>query len=112
MLQKDDFTAISSALRQYLPERETPYILDVDLDFFSTKNPFKALHDHVNLYDKLGNLYNFKRPDSEDPEVSTNFKIHITASTMLCWTNTVGFTYPNVLPISRQSTIFLYQRKF
>ncbi|XP_076169992.1 UPF0489 protein C5orf22 homolog [Ptiloglossa arizonensis] len=66
--KRDDFTAISSALRQYLPERDTPYILDIDLDFFSTKNPFKMLHDRVNLYDKLAPLYAFKRPDSADPE--------------------------------------------
>ncbi|XP_012137827.2 UPF0489 protein C5orf22 homolog [Megachile rotundata] len=65
----DDFTAISSALRQYLPERNTPYILDVDLDFFSTKNPFKTLHDRINLYDKLATLYAFSRPDSSDPEI-------------------------------------------
>ncbi|XP_029039903.2 UPF0489 protein C5orf22 homolog [Osmia bicornis bicornis] len=67
--KRDDFTAISSALRQYLPERDTPYILDVDLDFFSTKNPFKTLYDRVNLYDKLASLYAFARPDSTDPEV-------------------------------------------
>ncbi|XP_076248833.1 UPF0489 protein C5orf22 homolog [Calliopsis andreniformis] len=67
--KRDDFVAISSALRQYLPERDTPYILDVDLDFFSTKNPFKTLHDQVNLYDKLAPLYAFQRPDSTDPEV-------------------------------------------
>lgn len=70
MLQKDDFTAVSSALRQYLPEKDTPYILDVDLDFFSTKNPFKDLHERVNLYDKLAPLFTYKRAESNDPEVS------------------------------------------
>ncbi|XP_068970908.1 UPF0489 protein C5orf22 homolog [Bombus flavifrons] len=67
--KKDDFTAISSALRQYLPERNTPYILDIDLDFFSTKNPFKSLHDRINLYEKLAPLYAFNRPNSTDPEI-------------------------------------------
>ncbi|XP_018049868.1 PREDICTED: UPF0489 protein C5orf22 homolog [Atta colombica] len=67
--KKDDFTAISSALRQYLPEKDTPYILDVDLDFFSTKNPFKNLHERVNLYDKLAPLFTYKRTESNDPEV-------------------------------------------
>lgn len=80
MFQKDDFTAISSTLRQYLPERNTPYILDIDLDFFSTKNPFKSLHDRINLYDKLAPLYAFNRPNSTDPEVSTQRRManHIT----------------------------------
>lgn len=70
MLQKDDFTFISSILRQYLPEKDTPYILDIDLDFFSTKNPFKNLHERVNLYDKLAPLFTYKRAESNDPEVS------------------------------------------
>ncbi|XP_061933126.1 UPF0489 protein C5orf22 homolog [Apis cerana] len=67
--KKDDFLAVSSVLRQYLPEKDTPYILDIDLDFFSTKNPFKNLYDRVNLYDKLATLYAFQRPDSTDHEV-------------------------------------------
>jgi len=74
MLQKDDFTSVSSMLRQYLPEKDTPYILDIDLDFFSTKNPFKNLHERVNLYDKLAPLFTYKRAESNDPEVSFYFK--------------------------------------
>lgn len=67
--KKDDFVGISSALRQYLPEKDTPYILDVDLDFFSTKNPFKTLYENANLYEKLAPLYAFQRPESNDPEI-------------------------------------------
>ncbi|EFN61900.1 hypothetical protein EAG_15729, partial [Camponotus floridanus] len=44
------------------------YILDIDLDFFSTKNPFKNLHERVNLYDKLAPLFTYKRAESNDPE--------------------------------------------
>lgn len=72
MLQKDDFVTISSILRKYLPEKDTPYILDVDLDFFSTKNPFKSLHERVNLYEKLAPLFTYKRVTSNDPAVSLN----------------------------------------
>lgn len=71
LFQVDDFVAIGSALRNYLPEKDVPYILDIDLDFFSTKNPFKNLYESVNLYEKLAKLYSFERPDSIDPEVST-----------------------------------------
>lgn len=80
MFQKDDFAAISSALRQYLPERNAPYVLDIDLDFFSTKNPFKSLYDRINLYEKLAPLYAFNWPNSTDPEVSTQRRMvnHIT----------------------------------
>lgn len=73
MLQKDDFGAVSSLLRKYLPEKDTPYILDIDLDFFSTKNPFKSLHERVNLYEKLAPLFTYKRPESNDAEVSLSF---------------------------------------
>ncbi|XP_020279012.1 UPF0489 protein C5orf22 homolog [Pseudomyrmex gracilis] len=67
--KKDDFTAVSSMLRQYLPEKDIPYILDIDLDFFSTKNPFKDLHERVNLYDKLAPLFTYEKAESNDPEV-------------------------------------------
>ncbi|XP_014203988.1 UPF0489 protein C5orf22 homolog [Copidosoma floridanum] len=46
-----------------------PYILDIDLDFFSTKNPFRDIYERANLYDKLAKLYSFKRPSSCDPEI-------------------------------------------
>lgn len=71
--QRDDFGVVSSILRQYLPEKDTPYILDVDLDFFSTRNPFKSLYERANLYESLASLYSFQRPETTDPEVSPFF---------------------------------------
>lgn len=68
--QSDDFGSIASILRQYLPEKDMAYVLDIDLDFFSTKNPFRTLYERANLYEKLGPLYSFSRPSSSDPEVS------------------------------------------
>lgn len=38
------------------------YILDVDLDFFSTMNPFKNLYEKSDLYERLKELYNFSLP--------------------------------------------------
>ncbi|XP_031826064.1 UPF0489 protein C5orf22 homolog isoform X2 [Nomia melanderi] len=67
--KKDDFAAIGAAIRQYLPERDMPYILDIDLDFFSVQNPFISLHDEVNLYEKIATLYAFQIPESTDPMV-------------------------------------------
>ncbi|CAJ1087332.1 UPF0489 protein C5orf22 homolog [Xyrichtys novacula] len=47
-------------LSTMLSETE-PYILDIDLDFFSCKNPFKELYTQ-NEYDILKELYNFRGP--------------------------------------------------
>lgn len=47
-----------------------PYILDIDLDFFSVLNPFIELHDEINLYEKLATLYAFQIPESTDTMVS------------------------------------------
>ncbi|OXU31149.1 hypothetical protein TSAR_015978, partial [Trichomalopsis sarcophagae] len=67
--ESDDFGSIASILRQYLPEKDMAYVLDIDLDFFSTKNPFRTLYERANLYEKLAQLYTFNRPSSSDPEI-------------------------------------------
>uniref|UniRef100_A0A1B6KL04 Uncharacterized protein n=1 Tax=Graphocephala atropunctata TaxID=36148 RepID=A0A1B6KL04_9HEMI len=40
-----------------------PFILDIDLDFFSTRNPFKELYKNADLYEELKTIYNFIIPD-------------------------------------------------
>ncbi|TNN87993.1 UPF0489 protein C5orf22 [Liparis tanakae] len=44
-----------------------PYVLDIDLDFFSCKNPFKELYTQEE-YDILKELYNFRGPAPEAAE--------------------------------------------
>nr|XP_031837450.1 UPF0489 protein C5orf22 homolog [Nomia melanderi] len=67
--KSDDFATVGAVIRQYLPERDIPYILDIDLDFFSAQNPYISLHHEVNLYEKIAQLYSFERPESTDPMV-------------------------------------------
>lgn len=43
-----------------------PYILDIDLDFFSTRNPFKHLYKNASLYDHLKTIYSSTFPDKND----------------------------------------------
>ncbi|KAL0278379.1 UNVERIFIED_CONTAM: hypothetical protein PYX00_000216 [Menopon gallinae] len=44
-------------------KREKYFVLDVDLDFFSTLNPFSKMFQAGNLYDKLKKLYSFDLPE-------------------------------------------------
>lgn len=54
-----------------LIEQNDAYILDIDLDFFSCKNPFKDLYTQEE-YSILQELYSFKRPkeDADEEELS------------------------------------------
>ncbi|NXN93522.1 CE022 protein, partial [Rhinopomastus cyanomelas] len=45
------------------------YVLDIDLDFFSVKNPFKEMYTQTE-YELLQELYNFKKPQSNATEES------------------------------------------
>ncbi|XP_066480381.1 UPF0489 protein C5orf22 homolog isoform X2 [Tiliqua scincoides] len=44
-------------------EKGTAYVLDIDLDFFSVKNPFKEIYTQEE-YNILQKLYSFKKPRS------------------------------------------------
>lgn len=73
---KDDTNGFQSVLRQKYLKPSKPflkdgpkYILDIDLDFFSTGNPFKLLYSRANLYEELKQLYYFEKPkNTEDLE--------------------------------------------
>jgi len=48
-------------LKQVLQYRDA-CILDIDLDFFSTRNPFIDLYSRINLYERLKRIYTFDSP--------------------------------------------------
>ncbi|KAM5157402.1 UPF0489 protein C5orf22 homolog isoform 2-T2 [Mantella aurantiaca] len=48
-------------------EKEDAYVLDVDLDFFSVKNPFKEMYTQ-DEYKILQELYSFKKPSPDSLE--------------------------------------------
>ncbi|KAM3840353.1 UPF0489 protein C5orf22 homolog isoform 2-T2 [Vipera latastei] len=49
-------------------QKGTAYVLDIDLDFFSVKNPFKEIYTQEE-YKLLQELYSFKKPKSNLSEV-------------------------------------------
>ncbi|KAM9350237.1 UPF0489 protein C5orf22 homolog [Symphorus nematophorus] len=65
-------------ISSFLSETE-PYILDIDLDFFSCKNPFKELYTQEE-YDILKELYNFRGPgpdaDQEELDECVDRRVH------------------------------------
>lgn len=63
--QADNFDAIHKTLLKCLT-KDTSYVLDIDLDFFSTGNPFRALYEKAGLYDKLKELYKFVPPKTKN----------------------------------------------
>lgn len=50
------------------------YILDFDLDFYSTLNPFVSLYHEANLYDQLKQLYTF---DPVPSNLETSAKVQL-----------------------------------
>ncbi|XP_020373604.1 UPF0489 protein C5orf22 homolog isoform X1 [Rhincodon typus] len=48
-------------------DKRDAFILDIDLDFFSVKNPFKEMYTKEE-YEILKQLYSFNKPDREDSE--------------------------------------------
>nr|CAD7413540.1 unnamed protein product [Timema cristinae] len=76
--QKDDLEDLGRVFRKYLSGKDDPYILDVDLDFFSTRNPFRGLYERAGLYDTLRELYRFQRPDlDQDDKVLASLSLSV-----------------------------------
>ncbi|XP_044753537.1 UPF0489 protein C5orf22-like [Coccinella septempunctata] len=59
--QTDDIKAIR-ALSKTIDKN--PVVLDIDLDFFSTQNPFLNFYDKAGLYQRLQQLFSFTGPES------------------------------------------------
>lgn len=66
----------SKTIGDFIQGAEGSIIVDIDLDFFSTKNPFLDLYPEANLYSKLMKLYAFEESPSGLPdEAKINFAL-------------------------------------
>ncbi len=51
-------------------------LVDIDLDFFSTRNPFRSLYPGANLYERLRSLYVFEPyPKGAEGEAKVNYAL-------------------------------------
>ncbi|KAG8225171.1 hypothetical protein J437_LFUL006696 [Ladona fulva] len=57
---------LSSLLRNHVASSESAYILDIDLDFFSTRDPFRGLYPKADIYQDLQKLYYYQPPTNRD----------------------------------------------
>nr|XP_002735086.1 PREDICTED: UPF0489 protein C5orf22 homolog [Saccoglossus kowalevskii] len=67
----ESFDSVKSLLNQVL-ESGKAFLLDVDLDFFSTKNPFKDLYSEKQIA-MLEELYRYDKPRDNTPEILNEF---------------------------------------
>ncbi|XP_037788004.1 UPF0489 protein C5orf22 homolog [Penaeus monodon] len=62
-------TDLGKTLCQLIEEQGGSYILDVDLDFFTTMNPFIEMHKKVDMYSRLRQIYSFDFYEVEEEAV-------------------------------------------
>ncbi|XP_066994750.2 UPF0489 protein C5orf22 homolog [Anabrus simplex] len=67
--KKDNLDELAAVFHKYILQEGEPFILDIDLDFFSTRNPFRILYEKANVFPRLKELYYFHCPeDVSNPE--------------------------------------------
>ena len=52
---------VQELIHEFVPDAEAPILLDICLDFFSTKNPFLEVYAKSDLYARLKDLYTFEQ---------------------------------------------------
>lgn len=70
---KFNVTQINNSMNEIIGTDRT-YILDVDLDYFSTLNPFLSIYPKANTYEKLKDIFKMdKNYDINDPETIAKY---------------------------------------
>ncbi|XP_066245823.1 UPF0489 protein C5orf22 homolog isoform X1 [Euwallacea similis] len=69
--EKEDYGKIRKLLSDY----SYPVILDIDLDFFSTSNPFLKIYENAGMYKQVKQIFKFSPPKSNSEEDISNFTV-------------------------------------
>lgn len=56
-------------LRSWISKSDAHIVLDIDLDFFSTGNPFNRMYEKANLYHQLKDIYFYKPPEEKEDNI-------------------------------------------
>ncbi|XP_056635696.1 UPF0489 protein C5orf22 homolog [Diorhabda sublineata] len=56
-------------LRSSISKSDARVVLDIDLDFFSTGNPFNRIYEKADLYNQLKDIYFFKPPEEKKDNI-------------------------------------------
>jgi hypothetical protein len=73
---KSDWVAAMFASDRFGNDPTFSYVLDIDLDYFSTRNPFLSVYKKADLYSKLKGIYIVEKSadyDVSDPETVQRF---------------------------------------
>lgn len=63
-----DVVALGETSGVSLTKDVTKYILDIDLDYFSTYNPFKLMYNRGGVYEELQKIFVYTKPDVKSPQ--------------------------------------------
>ena len=64
-LNFENNSGIKSSVAEIIEKNDGSFILDIDLDFFTTMNPFIDMHKNVNMYERLASIYKFDLTSSD-----------------------------------------------
>ncbi|XP_071449852.1 UPF0489 protein C5orf22 homolog [Hetaerina americana] len=61
--------SLANRISDHITTDDPAYVLDIDLDFFSTRDPFRGLYPKADLHSELQKLYYYHPVNTEDENV-------------------------------------------
>lgn len=71
-LQTIEINENTAKVVQHRVDTASSFVLDIDLDFFSTRNPFLEIYAKANVYEQLKPIFFYELEQSQEPELVLN----------------------------------------